>query len=185
MRHALLLSLVSLLGQDEAKRPDVLCIGDSIRYGYARHLPYESPHENCRSTRYALEQLPKWTRNRRYDAIVFNFGIWDAKEPRTPLDEYKRNLNLIINRLNADRLYFCTTTPGRVAEGEGVTPEVVERYNAAALEVMSERGVKVIDLHALCMKHPEWWKSAHNVHYTEEGYKQMAEYVKRAIHEGK
>jgi len=180
MRHALPLFLLGLSSCAEGKRPDVLCIGDSIRYGYARHLPCESPKENCRSTRYALAHLSEWTKNRRYGVIVFNFGIWDAKEPRTPIDEYKRNLKLIIDQLKADRLYFCSTTPGRDGEEEGVTPEVVEEYNRAALEVMRERGIKVIDLYALCMQHREWWRR-HDVHYTEEGFTQMAEYIKHAI----
>jgi lysophospholipase L1-like esterase len=149
--------------------------------GWAAHLACEQPRENCRSTRYAMAHLSEWTKNRHYDVIVFNFGIWDAKQPRTPLDEYKRNLNSIIDCLRADRLYFCTTTPGRVNERHEVSLQDVERYNRAALEVMRERGVKVIDLHALCLKHREWWYPE-NVHYTDEGYKQMAEYVKRAIH---
>jgi hypothetical protein len=180
MTYALFLCLVACQAAAEQKEPDVLCIGDSITHGWAKHTTWACPRDNCRSTRYGLIHLSDWTRGRRYGAIVFNFGIWDVKTPGTPIDLYKRNLNLIIDQLKADKLFFCTTTPGRANEAEGVTPEVVERYNRAALEVMRERGVKVVDLHALCLTHREWW-NPQNVHYTDQGYKQMAEYIKQAV----
>jgi hypothetical protein len=61
----------------------------------------------------------------------------------------------------------------------GWKPEDIERYNRAAIEVMRASGVAVIDLHALVARQPEWWLE--NIHFTEQGYREMAECVKNAI----
>jgi lysophospholipase L1-like esterase len=159
----------------------VLCLGDSICGGWSKYIACETPSVNCQSTPYALAHLVEWTHGKRYDAIVFNFGLWDIKQ-HVSIEEYKRNLGLIIDCLKADRIYFCTTTPGREGEDKGRTPQKVEEYNRAALEVMRARGVKIIDLHALCLKHHQPgddWRVG--IHYSEEGYQQMAHYIKHVI----
>src|SRR5262249_40668932 len=97
-----------------------------------------------------------------------------------PLHEYCQNLTEIIRHIKADRVYFCTTTPGRPnANLAGWKPADIEQYNRAALEVMRANGVNIIDLFSLVNEHPEWWLD--NIHYTQQGYKRMAEHVKHAV----
>jgi hypothetical protein len=155
---------------------DLLCIGDSVRIGWAKYLACEQPKGNCRWSGNVKEHLAEWTRGRHFKDIVFNAGLWDVKK-RVPLEDYKRNLNGIIDHLDAERLYFCTITPGR--KGTGWEPVMVDEYNRAALEVMQERGVNVIDLYTLAMSHREWWQD--DVHYTEAGYMEMARYIEQVI----
>jgi lysophospholipase L1-like esterase len=156
----------------------VLCIGDSIRLGWAHYLVCEQPTENCGSSRNGVKKIDEWTKNKRWRIAVFNFGLHDSHHG-VPLDEYRQNLVNIIRHIKADRVYFCTSTPGRPNGLPGWKPEDIERYNRAAIEVMRAKNVRVIDMHALVARHPEWWLE--NIHYTEAGYRGMADYVKGAI----
>jgi lysophospholipase L1-like esterase len=158
--------------------PNTLCIGDSITHGWARYAKWECPHENCESSRKFLACLDKWQQGKHWNTIVFNCGIHDIWKG-VSVEEYKANLHTIIHRLNADHIYFCNTTPGRKQEPRGVEPEKVEQYNAAAMEVMQEEKIPVIDMYGPAMVHREWWRR--DLHYTPEGYAKMAEIVQRAI----
>jgi len=161
--------------------PNILCIGDSITHGWARQVEWNCPHENCGSSRKFLERLETWQEGKRWNTIVFNCGIHDIYNG-VPVEEYKANLRTIIHRLHADRVYFCNITPGRKDEVHGVEPEKVDRYNAAALEVMRVEKIPVIDMYGPAMEHREWWRpNPHDLHYTSEGYAKMAEIVQRAI----
>ena len=61
-------------------KDELLCLGDSIRIGWAAHLPCTQPKENCQYSRYALEHLDEWTGRRHYHIIVFNFGLHDIRK---------------------------------------------------------------------------------------------------------
>src|SRR5262249_1223279 len=95
-----------------APNTTVLCIGDSITHGWARQANMDCPHENCGSSRKFLERLEDWQEGKHWGTIVFNCGIHDVLKG-VPVEEYKANLHTIIHRLHADRIYFCTSTPGR------------------------------------------------------------------------
>ena len=96
-----------------------------------------------------------------FDLFVFNCGLHDVKlnAPervcQVPLDEYRSNLREIIRLLknNGVRAVFVTTTPAdrsRYSENAGFwrRNEDVIDYNRAALEIMNEAGVGVIDLYS-------------------------------------
>jgi len=157
---------------------DLLAIGDSIRIGWARYLKCEQPADNCGDTRNGVRSIERWTGGRHWRTVVLNFGLHDIHH-NVPLDEYCRNLAEIIHHIHADRIYFCTTTPGRENNWLGRTPENVEKYNCAARWVMAREHVQIIDLYTLADQHREWWRP--DVHYTDQGYAGLANYVKRAI----
>jgi lysophospholipase L1-like esterase len=163
-----------------AGSPDILAIGDSITHGWAEYTSWACPRDNCRSTVYTLTHLHEWQGGKHWRTIVFNCGLHDIREG-VPVAEYKSNLRAIISRLRprTDRLYFCNTTPGRKHEWRGWEPEKIDAYNEAALEVMRTEHVPVIDLYGPAMAHREWWKE--DVHYTPQGYAQMAKIVADAI----
>jgi lysophospholipase L1-like esterase len=164
-----------------APTPEILCIGDSITHGWARQIEWECPHENCGSSRKVVERVAEWQEGKHWNTIVFNCGIHDVMKG-VPIEEYKANLRTIIHRLHADRIFFCNTTPGRNEEPHGVEPEKIDRYNAAAMEVMRAEKVPVIDIYGPAMAHREWWReNSRDVHYTPEGYAKMAEIVQKAI----
>ena len=72
--------------------PNVLILGDSISIGYTlgvrarlrgqanvfRPLAASRARpENCRDTRFGLEQLEAWISGHKWDVIHFNWGLWD------------------------------------------------------------------------------------------------------------
>jgi acyl-CoA thioesterase-1 len=151
----------------------ILCLGDSIRIGWAAYLPCTQPKENCQYSRYGVEHLDEWTGHKHYRTVVFNFGLHDLKHHVAP-EEYRHNLRTILQGIDAERVFFCTSTDGTFYGGD------ISTYNRVAREVMAERGVKIIDLYTFTLNHPEW-KKADGIHFTEEGYRAMAKYVGRRL----
>lgn len=177
--------------------PRVLLMGDSISMGYT--LPVRArlqgranihhPPENCGDTGRGLRRLEAWLGTGRWDVIYFNFGLHDLKyldaqgkyvppelgKQVTPLPQYEANLRELVARLRRTgaKLIYATTTPvpggtlGRVAHGELA-------YNNVARRVMQETGVFVDDLHALATARQGEIQLPSNVHFTPQGYDQLA-----------
>jgi acyl-CoA thioesterase-1 len=185
---------------DEPGLPRVLLIGDSISMGYTLQVRkaldgkanVHRPPENCFYAANGLKKLDTWLGDKKWDVIHFNFGLHDNNyldadgklvDPAngnlvaTPA-EYEKNLHEIVRRLKETgaTLIFATTTPipvgspGRVAGAEVA-------YNEAALRVMKDEGVMVNDLHAFVLPRQEKIQRPNNVHYTDEGYDEMAKLV--------
>ena len=153
----------------------VVLLGDSIRKQYQRTVQSElkdkatvwAPEENCCHTRYTLDRLEKWLKDRNAAVVHINVGLHDlylnAKtgQPRHSLDVYSRNLRAIfakLKELTQAKIVFALTTP--VVEERQVTsgykrvvrrnPQIVE-YNRKAAEIAKEFGVRIDDLHAVAM----------------------------------
>jgi len=98
-----------------------------------------------------LSQRPVWS------VVVFNHGAWDipardgtSAPQATSLTEYVENLRVIGARmlLKSDRVVFVTTTEVS-APFTGFNNADVAAYNAAAVQVMGELGIEVLDLNAV------------------------------------
>jgi acyl-CoA thioesterase-1 len=190
--------------EDDSRLPRVLLIGDSISMGYT--LPVREmlkgkanvhrPPANCGPTERGLDQLDKWLGDGKWDVIHFNFGLHDlkyldangkyvdpskGKQVATP-EVYERNLRELVARLKKTgaKLIWATTTPvpagtlGRV-EGDEV------RYNEVAARVMAENQIAVDDLHAVVTSAKSPIQRVKNVHFTDEGYHQLAASVTASI----
>jgi len=191
------------LAAKENKVKNVLIIGDSISIGYtplvekalAPDITVAHNPGNGGSTIRGVENIEKWLDNRQWDIILFNFGLHDLVHKdqenkydvvngkiSVPLDEYRKNLETIVAKLRETTatLYFVTTTV--VPENSaGRKVEDPAKYNAVALEVMKKNGIEVIDLYTASLTiHPQNSKPG-NVHYTPEGYDQLASYIINAI----
>jgi len=178
----------------------VLIIGDSISMGYFEPTKQllegkaEVYHNagNAQHTRHGLTQLDAWLDDTPWDVIHFNHGLHDLKyvnakgalvspDEGTQLvsvDEYARNLEQIVKRLKKThaRLIFATTTP--VPDGAaGRIKGDAERYNRTALPIMKEYGVRVNDLYAFASPRLESIQRPHNVHFTDEGSRLLAQQV--------
>ena len=184
--------------------PRVLLLGDSISMGYT--LPVRArlagqanvlrPAVNCGETARGLRSLDEWLGAGKWDVVHFNFGLHDLKyldekgayvtpdkgrQVATP-DQYEQNLRRLVERLKRTgaRLVFATTTPvpggsqGRIEHDE-------LRFNAVAVRVMKELGVELDDLHALAARRQAQIQLPHNVHFTKEGYDQLAEQVAASL----
>jgi lysophospholipase L1-like esterase len=188
----------------QSHTPRVLIIGDSISIGYFEPTKQflagkaEVYHNagNAGHTRNGLAQLDAWLGDTPWDVIHFNHGLHDlkyvdAKGTLVPpdqgtqvmsVDEYARNLELIVKRLKQThaRLIFATTTPVP-AGAAGRLKGDVERYNRAALAIMKRYHVRVDDLYAFAMPRLAAIQRPANVHFTEEGSRLLAQQVANSI----
>ena len=180
---------------DDPKLPRVLLIGDSISIGYTRDVQrklkgkanvHRIPTNGGPTTR-GLANIDKWLGNAHWDVIHFNWGLHDLKyikgRKQVPLDEYERNLRVLVRRMKKTgaRLVWCATTP----VPEGVSPprknaEVLQ-YNAVAAKIMTENKIPTDDLYSFAKPQLKKLQRPHNVHFTPTGSKILAGQVAGSI----
>jgi hypothetical protein len=189
--------------------PNVLIIGDSISLGYTPFVKkilngkavveHNNGNGNAEYTGSGIIMLDKWLGNTKWDVIHFNWGLWDmygwrfAKKDLSPA-MYKKRLETLVTRLKKTGaiLIWGTTTPvcpkpeitmlKKFSTKVVISPTLENEYRNIALRIMKQNNIKVDDLYSLM--HPELKKYAlapNNVHYTEEGYKKLAEQVAESI----
>ena len=191
---------------------NVLLIGDSIRKGYDTAVKNSLkgkanvyfPEENCRFAAYVLRYLHEYKDllgDNRVDVLHWNAGLWDClrvlgEEPQTPIEVYAYYIERIcirIKKLFSDaKVIFATSTRVQSELMSEISPgifsrynEDVERYNEAAVKVVSKYGFQVNDLYAVSAGLPA---EAHSdaVHYytpmgTEKFTKQVLSYILPAL----
>jgi len=192
---------------DAQTLPLVILLGDSIRLGYAPLVAQRlSSHSlasvlsyepNGADTANTLTNLAAWAIAPQPRVVHFNCGLHDLKLDRAtgayqvPLDRYRANLEEIVRRLRAETdaaLIFATTTPildarhaARGASFDRFQADV-ERYNVAALDVITSADVPVNDLHAAVQAAgPDRLLSADGTHYAPEGYALLADTVAAVV----
>lgn len=167
-----------------------------------RPLNEDGTPENAEGTRHGLQRLTAWLETfPASDVVVFNFGLHDMKwelvesqplgderesavrERQTDPERYRTALEQIADSLLATeaKLLFVCTTPVPTGTGNPVRrPGDPLIYNGLAQRVMAARGIEVLDLWALAAEHPQWQRPK-NVHFTDEGYRQLGEAVAVAV----
>lgn len=184
--------------------PDVLLIGDSISMGYAiptrerlnGRANVHRPPRNCGPTSRGLAELEEWLGTRRWDVIHFNWGLHDLKyvdpgggltepekgRPFTSVEQYKKNLRKLVERLRATgaNLIWATTTPVPAGANSRKKGDAAI-YNAAAKENMNQPGITTNDLYAFALPRLKEIQLPQNVHFTKEGSRRLADQVARAI----
>ena len=199
----LILICFVLISATAPQLKNVLIVGDSISIGYTPFLVdslkqkgvyVEHNRGNGGSTVKGKDSIEKWMGERQWDVIVFNFGLHDmvhkdaqnkydvnGKVAVTP-EDYRKNLKIIVSKLRettAELIFVTTTMVPENASGRKV--EDPEIYNKIALEVMKENKIVVVDLYTASLKIHPLNSSPANVHYTTEGYRQLAEKVLNEI----
>ncbi|MEZ6131527.1 MAG: SGNH/GDSL hydrolase family protein [Planctomycetaceae bacterium] len=187
--------------------PRVLLIGDSISIGYTvpvRELlkgkaNVHRPLTNCGPTTTGLAQIDNWLGDGKWDVIHFNWGLHDLKyqkpngtglaDPRAadsvqqvPPEQYDANLRKLVARLKQTgaKLIWRSTTP--VPEGSaGRVVGDAKKYNAIAAKIMAENNIPTDDQYAFCMTCLEKIQRPANVHFTEEGSRELAKQTAAAI----
>jgi lysophospholipase L1-like esterase len=200
---AILLLLILCFAMTEDKTKNVLIIGDSISIGYTPFVEkalapdiivFHNPG-NGGSTVRGIDSVGKWLDNKKWDIIMFNFGLHDLvykdKDNKydvvngkvsVPLEDYKKNLETIVARLKkttAIIIFINTTMVPENSAGRKVDDPA--KYNEVAAEVMKANGIEVIDLYSPSLTiHPQNSQPG-NVHYTPAGYEQLANNVIKVI----
>jgi acyl-CoA thioesterase-1 len=183
--------------EDDPKLPRVLLIGDSISIGYTpavRELLKGKANvhripTNGGPTSNGVKNLDAWLGDGKWDVIHLNFGLHDLKvmkdeKHQVPSEEYKRNLETIVDRLlkTGAKVIWATTTP--VPEGP-LNPVRrfgdVATYNDIAATVMAGRTVAIDELNAAITPRLKELQNPKDVHFTAGGYKLLAGEVARSI----
>lgn len=183
--------------QDIPGLPRMLIIGDSISMGYTlpvRELLKDRVNvhripENGGPTTYGVRQLDKWLGDGKWDVITFNFGLHDLKImdnglQQVPPQDYEKNLRTIVARLKATgaKLIWVNTTP--VPEGDLNPPRHfydAMKYNEIAAKVMKDNGITTLDLYAFALPQLAHIQKPHDVHFSAEGYRALAQQIAAAV----
>lgn len=189
---------------------NVLIIGDSISIGYTPYVKkflynevvVEHNEGNAQHTGTGLEKLDLWIGETKWDLIHFNWGLWDLcyrhpeskvygnrdkinGEITTTLDQYEKNLDQLVIRLKktgAKLIWAHTTVVPENEAGRFVGDD--QKYNDVAAKIMKRQGVPINDLYALTKRFSsDLFIRPGDVHYTEEGYKKIAQQVAHKIQE--
>ena len=151
--------------------------------------------ENCEGTTKGVQNIRRWIGDTKWDLIHFNFGLHDLKHvdpvtgenstnPEDPLQaglkQYKNNLTQIVEELKgtgAD-LIFATTTPyPDKVDGPLRDPGMSEKYNRVAIKIMNRNQIDINDLYTFAQPRLQEIQLPHNVHFTEEGYRELGRKV--------
>jgi hypothetical protein len=155
---------------------------------------------NGGDTRMGLEGIEPWLAGHHWRVIHFNWGMWDfcyrnpastehgnrdkhhGMLPVSP-DDYALNLEKLIVRLKATgaELIWASTTIVPDGEPGRFTGDEI-KYNKIAAAVMARHGIRTDDLYALSAAMPaEKFRAPADVHFTKEGYDDLARQVSATI----
>jgi acyl-CoA thioesterase-1 len=109
----------------------------------------------------------------------------NPKHPQqAPLKQYKQNLEIIVEKLNATgaKLIFATTTPyPDDVKGPLRKPGMPQKYNREAVKIMNKNNVIINDLYAFMLPRMHELQLPNNVHFTETGSFELAKKVTERI----
>jgi len=163
---------------------------------------------NGGSTRTALGEygLIRWLKpGEKWDVIHFNEGLHDLSyrfsddrdkndkgeyasptnggRPNVSVEQYEKNLRLIVARLKQTRakLIFASTTPVPESDAAKYVKDSELPYNVVAKKVMTEEGVIWNDLWAAVKPKQDQLQGKRNVHFMASGSAVLAKQVAEAI----
>jgi hypothetical protein len=195
--------------KEDPALPRVLILGDSISIGYTPHVRerlagkanVNRPDDNCASTSFGLQKIDEWLGDTRWDLIHFNFGLHDLKYVdaqgqavsveqgalQVPPKQYEKQLEQLVRRLQETgaKLVWCSTTPippGAAARIPGSEAEYNRIAQRVLRRVLGEDRV-TNDLHAVATARLTEIQQPANVHFTEDGSRQLARQVAAVIEE--
>ncbi|WP_051291049.1 SGNH/GDSL hydrolase family protein [Pedobacter glucosidilyticus] len=177
-------------------RKNILIIGDSISIGYTPFIQkkfiginIEHNPGNGGSTFKGVQNIEKWLGEREWDVVMFNFGLHDMVYKDTlnrydlkngkiavSLEDYRKNLQIIVNKLKettAHIVFITTTTVPENAAGRMVESPLL--YNNIAKEVMNRNEIDILDLYETSLRVHPLNSYPNNVHYTEKGSELLAQ----------
>lgn len=194
---------------DDPNLPRVMIIGDSISVGYtdevrrllAGKVNVHRVAGNAGPSSSGVDKMKEWLAptNGTWDVIHFNFGLHDLKlgtggkdnQPyatsdghQVSIEDYEKNLSQIVAKFKTTgaALVWCSTTPvpaGKVDPPR--QPDDVIKYNEVARQVMIKNGVAIDNLFTAALTRLPDIQLSQNVHYTKEGYAELAKQVAVSI----
>lgn len=159
---------------------DTLVIGDSISIGYVKELQkltsgvFHSPC-NAGHSYWGVNTIDKYLAARPFfKTITFNFGIWESYYGSSmTVQEYSKNLRYIGTQIKkkTNNPIFVTTTYVPPADQERMAS-----FRDAAVMVMSELEIRVVDVYPLTVNDPAVF-GPDGFHLSDYGYKKLADFI--------
>lgn len=164
-----------------------------------RPMQENSKAENCQGTTYGVKHIDRWIKGKEWDVIHFNFGLHDIKHvdpktgknssnqahpPQANLKQYEKNLKKIVKKLKKTGaiLIFATTTPyPDKINGPLREPGMPEKYNEVAVKLMQKNNIHINDLHGFVLPRLNKLQLPNNVHFKEEGSRELGKVVAEKI----
>jgi len=132
-------------------------------------------------------RLDVWLGSEPWDVIHVSFGLHDAKlddegRPAVSLDEFSRNLERILDRLEQTgaRLVWASATPVAKSHSRRRAEDIV-RFNEVAREIVERRGIPVNDLHAAAAGQLDAWLVPGSPHLNATGAAAIAAEVAASV----
>ena len=172
----------------------IILFGDSIRMGYDKYVKEALegvaevyyPAENSQYAENLLRFAHEWIQKSGFDGkevdlIHWNAGLWDClelfgDEPLSTPDYYRNAIQRVNKRLRAccpnAKIVFATSTSVNeaIARPEFMRHNAtIDKYNKAALEVLSGTDTVINDLWSLSCTFPDSYRSDWVHFYTPEG----------------
>ena len=200
-RYLVLLFVLLFFGSFISEKPKIVIIGDSISIGYTPFVKEALTNEaivkhnpgNAQHTGTGLLKLEEWLNEEVWDIIQFNWGLWDLcyRHPDAKVygnrdkingsitftvEEYKRNLEKLVQQLKKTNAKLIFVTTSFIPEGEAGRFKGDEiQYNKAAKQIMKKNGILINDIHKASKQiHKKHMKEEGDVHFTEKGYELLA-----------
>lgn len=175
--------------EEVAEIKNMLIIGDSISIGYTPYVQENLSQENylvrrivngrgtpenARYSTHGAEHIDRWLSQygvEMWDVVTFNHGLHDLHdEVATDINAYKDALREVAIKIKAKSklaIFINTTTVNDVGGRHRENANVLI-YNDAAIEVMEELDIPVIDLYSVSVN--IFHMIYDDVHFSEEGY---------------
>ena len=178
------------------KMKKVMLIGDSIRLSYqeqtekllAGKADVWGPEDNCRFAKYTLWNCGAWFEMAgRPEIVHWNNGIWDMYKVTsdglvfTSLDEYIKTLERVFYEWKMRNLSVIWASTTAVNPNPVIDTRTIDRYNAAAAEFMSGKGVLIMDLNSVIKKDMVNYLAEDAIHLTEKGVGACAAEIAKSI----
>ncbi len=182
---------------------NVFLIGDSIRIWYQRFLleflpegwTVDGPDENCKDSENILESLDHWVGDKEPDYLLVNCGLHDIrfcpneKKLQTNPKVFEKNLEEIffkLKKLQNTNVFWKTITPINQEQYNSLRKDSspyqrfekdLIRYNNIAISVAKRISIPIIDLSDKNLTEKLRSEIIDGVHFTENGYKIIAEKI--------
>jgi lysophospholipase L1-like esterase len=182
-------STIWIENANQSDLPRILFVGDSITEGYYNDLK-ESLGEIYYLGRYTtskfvgnpdyIAELSILLNRYQFKIILLNNGLhgWDYS-----LEAYRSGLHDLLVLLHeaapGAALIWCQTTPVRLEEDLSMLDPLnlqVTAKNQAALEIMENEDIPVIDLYSEMLDHPEYYRSD-GLHFNDQGKSAQADVI--------
>ena len=183
----------------------ILLLGGSIELGYQSYIKesfkgvavMSAAKGNCQFSLYLLRWINKWKDEDGWpddiNVIHWNVGLWDVlrildDDTHTPITVYADTLKRIHHRLQIlfpkAKQIFATSTA--VVEEEYEYPYQrynadIEKFNEAAIKVLSPLGVAINDLYSITRNAPQSCRSDMTHYYTIDGIKLIGGKVVKSL----